>query len=137
MKSNVLVKVIMFLIGKVVYWPLYIYSITMCRYFGTTLNSVLEDNSRFKTEHVRVGNKHVARLTDKWGRHKFVFFNVDERASNIFRSVYYGLLLTYNEFSGEVESELVAYHIHLGVVRYTGRNRTCFLESLDRLEALF
>lgn len=135
--KNGITKVVMLLLGKVVYWPLYLYSVLMCRYFGTTLDSIVEDNSRFKTEHVRVGNKSVARLTDKWGRHKFVFFNDEDRASHLFRSVHYGLLLSYNEFSGEVESELVAYHIHLGIIRYTGRNKPCFLNSLERLEALF
>lgn len=135
--KNVIAKVLMLLLGRVVYWPLYLYSVLMCRYFGTTLETVLEDNSRFNAEHVKVGNKRVTRLTDKWGRHRFIFLNDEDRASNIFRDVHYGLLLTYNEFSEKVESELVAYHIHLGVVRYTGRNRTCFLESLDRLEALF
>lgn len=135
--KNVVAKILMLLLGKVVYWPLYLYSVAMCKYFGTTLDAVLEDNSRFKADHVKLGNKHVTRLTDKWGRHRFVFLNNEDRASSIFRSVHYGLLLTYNEFSGEVESELVAYHIHLGIVRYTGRNRTCFLESLGRLEALF
>lgn len=135
--KNGITKVVMLLLGKVVYWPLYLYSVLMCRYFGTTLDSIVEDNSRFKTEHVRVGNKYVARLTDKWGRHKFVFFNDEDRASHLFRSVHYGLLLSYNEFSGEVESELVVYHIHLGIIRYTGRNKPCFLNSLERLEALF
>ena len=135
--KNVLSKIVMLLLGKVVYWPLYIYSVLLCRYFGTTLNNVVEDNSRFKSDHVRVGNKYVARLTDKWGRHKFVFFNDEDRASGIFRSVHYGLLLSHNEFSGEVESELVTYHIHLGIIRYTGRNKPCFLDSLERLEALF
>ena len=135
--KNVLSKIVMLLLGKVVYWPLYIYSVLLCRYFGTTLNNVVEDNSRFKIDHVRVGNKYVARLTDKWGRHKFVFFNDEDRASGIFRSVHYALLLSHNEFSGEVESELVAYHIHLGIIRYTGRNKPCFLDSLERLEALF
>ena len=135
--KNILAKILMLLLGKVVYWPLYIYSIMLCRYFGTTLDAVMEDNLRFKAEHVKIGNKRVTRLTDKWGRHKFVFFNDEDRASNIFRSVHYGLLLTHNEFSDEVESELVAYHLHLGIIRYTGRNKPCFLESLDRLEALF
>lgn len=135
--KNVIAKVLMLLLGRVVYWPLYLYSVLMCRYFGTTLDAVLEDNSRFNAEHVKVGNKRVTRLTDKWGRHCFIFLNDEDRASNIFRDVHYGLLLTYNEFSEKVESELVAYHIHLGIIRYTGRNKTCFLESLDRLEALF
>lgn len=135
--KNGITKILMLLLGKVVYWPLYIYSTLLCRYFGTTLDNVIEDNSRFKSEHIKIGNKRVARLTDKWGRHKFVFFNDEDRASHLFRSVHYGLLLSYNEFSGEVESELVAYHIHLGIVRYTGRNKPCFLDSLDRLEALF
>ena len=135
--KNVVAKILMLLLGKVVYWPLYLYSVLLCRYFGTTLDNVIEDNSRFKSEHIKIGNKRVARLTDKWGRHKFVFFNDEDRASHPFRSVHYGLLLSYNEFSGEVESELVAYHIHLGIVRYTGRNKPCFLDSLDRLEALF
>lgn len=135
--KSIIAKILMLLLGKVVYWPLYIYSILLCRYFDTTLSAVIEDNKRFNAEHIKVGNKRVARLTDKWGRHKFVFFNDEDRASNIFRSVHYGLLLTHNEFSGEVESELVAYHIHLGIIRYTGRNKPCFLDSLDRLEALF
>jgi len=135
--KNGITKILMLLLGKVVYWPLYIYSTLLCRYFGTTLDNVIEDNSRFKSEHIKIGTKRVARLTDKWGRHKFVFFNDEDRASHLFRSVHYGLLLSYNEFSGEVESELVAYHIHLGIVRYTGRNKPCFLDSLDRLEALF
>lgn len=135
--KNGITKILMLLLGKVVYWPLYIYSTLLCRYFGTTIDNVIEDNSRFKSEHIKIGNKRVARLTDKWGRHKFVFFNDEDRASHLFRSVHYGLLLSYNEFSGEVESELVAYHIHLGIVRYTGRNKPCFLDSLDRLEALF
>lgn len=136
MKSSI-AKVVMMLLGKVVYWPLYLYSVLMCRYFGTTLDSVVEDNSRFKSEHIKIGNKRVARLTDKWGRHKFIFFNDEDRASAIFRSVHYGLLLSHNDFSGEVESELVAYHMHLGIIRYTGRNKPCFLDSLERLEALF
>lgn len=135
--KNVVAKILIMLLDKVVYWPLYIYSVLLCQYFGTSLESVIEDNSRFNIEYVKIGNKRVARLTDKWGRHKFVFFNDEDIASNIFRSVHYGLLLSYNEFSGEVESELVAYHIHLGIVRYTGRNKQCFLDSLDRLEALF
>ena len=135
--KNVVAKILMLLLGKVVYWPLYLYSVLLCRYFGTTLNSVVEDNSRFKSEHIKIGNKRVARLTDKWGRHKFIFFNDEDRASVIFRSVHYGLLLSHNDFSGEVESELVAYHMHLGIIRYTGRNKPCFLESLERLEALF
>lgn len=135
--KNGITKVLMLLLGKVVYWPLYIYSVLLCRYFGTTLDAVIEDNLRFKSEHVKVGNKRVARLTDKWGRHRFIFFNDEDRASHLFRSVHYGLLLSYNEFSGEVESELVAYHTHLGIIRYTGRNKPCFLESLERLEALF
>lgn len=136
MKTSI-AKFLMLLLGKVVYWPLYLYSVLLCRYFGTTLDSVVEDNSRFKTDHVKVGNKHVTKLADKWGRHKFVFYNDDDRASGIFRSVYYGLLLTHNDFSGEVESELVAFHMHLGIIRYTGRNKPCFLDSLERLEALF
>lgn len=135
--KSIIAKVTMLLLGKVVYWPLYLYSVLLCRYFDTTLDSVVEDNSRFKNEHIKIGNKRVARLTDKWGRHKFVFFNDEDRASGIFRSVHYGLLLSHNDFSGEVESELVAYHIHLGIIRYTGRNKPCFLESLERLEALF
>ena len=135
--KNVVAKILMLLLGKVVYWPLYLYSVLLCRYFGTTLDSVVEDNSRFKNEHIKIGNKRVARLSDKWGRHKFVFFNDEDRASGIFRSVHYGLLLSHNDFSGEVESELVAYHIHLGIIRYTGRNKPCFLESLERLETLF
>lgn len=135
--KRVVAKLLMFILGKVIFWPLYIYSILLCRYFGTTLDNVMEDNLRFKTEHVKIGNKRVTRLTDKWGRHKFVFFNDEDMASKIFRSVHYGLLLTYNEFSEEVESELVAFHDHLGIIRYTGRNKKCFLESLDRLEALF
>lgn len=135
--KSIIAKVTMLLLGKVVYWPLYLYSVLLCRYFGTTLDSVVEDNSRFKNEHIKIGNKRVARLTDKWGRHKFIFFNDEDRASAIFRSVHYGLLLSHNDFSGEVESELVAYHIHLGIIRYTGRNKPCFLESLERLEELF
>ena len=135
--KNGITKVLMLLLGKVVYWPLYIYSVLLCHYFGTTLDAVIEDNLRFKSEHVKVGNKRVARLTDKWGRHRFIFFNDEDRASRIFRSVHYGLLLSYNDFSGEVESELVAYHTHLGIIRHTGRNKPCFLDSLDRLEALF
>lgn len=135
--KSIIAKVTMLLLGKVVYWPLYLYSVLLCRYFGTTLDSVVEDNSRFKNEHIKIGNKRVARLTDKWGRHKFIFFSDEDRASVIFRSVHYGLLLSHNDFSGEVESELVAYHMHLGIIRYTGRNKPCFLESLERLEALF
>lgn len=135
--KSVIAKVLLLLLGKVVYWPLYLYSVLLCRYFDTTLDNVIEDNSRFKSDHVKFGNKRVARLTDKWGRHKFVFFNDEDRASCIFRSVHYGLLLSHNDFSGEVESELVAYHMHLGIIRYTGRNKPCFLESLERLEALF
>lgn len=135
--KNVIAKVLMLVLGKVVYWPLCLYSVMMCKYFGTTLDTVLEDNSRFNAEHVKIGNKRVTRLTDKWGRHRFIFFNDEDRASNIFRDVHYGLLLSNNEFSNEVESELVAYHMHLGIIRYTGRNKPCFLESLDRLEALF
>lgn len=135
--KNVVAKILMLLLGKVVYWPLYLYSVSLCRYFDTTLDNVIEDNSRFKSEHIKIGNKRVARLTDKWGRHKFIFFNDEDRASSIFRSVHYGLLLSNNDFSGEVESELVAYHMHLGIIRYTGRNKPCFLDSLDRLEALF
>ena len=135
--KKMIAKLLMLLIGKVVYWPLYIYSIAMCKYFGTTLDTVLEDNSRYKAEHIKIGDKCVTRLTDKWGRHKFIFYNDSDVASKLFSSVHYGLLLSYNEFSEKVESELVAYHIHLGIIRYTGRNKTCFLESLDRLEALF
>lgn len=135
--KTIIGKILILLLGRVVYWPLYLYSVMMCKYFGTTLDTVLEDNSRFNAEHVKVGNKRVTRLTDKWGRHKFVFFNEEDRASNVFRGVHYGLLLSYNDFSEKVESELVAYHTHLGIIRYTGRNKTCFLESLDRLEALF
>lgn len=136
MKTSI-AKILMLLLGKVVYWPLYLYSVLLCRYFGTALDNVIEDNSRFKSEHIKIGNKRVARLTDKWGRHKFIFFNDEDRASAIFRSVHYGLLLSHNDFSGEVESELVAYHMHLGIIRYTGRNKPCFLDSLERLEALF
>lgn len=136
MKTSI-AKTLMLLLGKVVYWPLYLYSVLLCRYFGTALDNVIEDNSRFKSEHIKIGNKRVARLTDKWGRHKFIFFNDEDRASAIFRSVHYGLLLSHNDFSGEVESELVAYHMHLGIIRYTGRNKPCFLDSLERLEALF
>ena len=135
--KNGITKVLMLLLGKVVYWPLYLYSVLLCRYFDTALDNVIEDNSRFKSEHIKIGNKRGARLTDKWGRHKFIFFNDEDRASCIFRSVHYGLLLSHNDFSGEVESELVAYHMHLGIIRYTGRNKPCFLDSLDRLEALF
>lgn len=47
--KNAIVKIIMFVLGKVVY------SVLMCRYFGSSLNSVLEDNSS-KAEHVRIGN---------------------------------------------------------------------------------
>lgn len=135
--KSIIAKVLMLLLGKVVYWPLYLYSILLCRYFGTTLDNVIEDTNRFKRGHIKIGNKRVARLTDKWGRHKFVFFNDEDRASHLFRSVHYGLLLSHNDFSGEVESELVAYHMHLGIIRYTGQSKPCFLESLDRLEALF
>lgn len=135
--KNVLAKILMLLLGKVVYWPLYFYSVMMCRYFGTTLNSVLEDNNRFKSEHVRVGNKLVTRLTDKWGRAKYIFANIDETPTKLFNGAKYGLLLSYNEFSEKVESEVVIYHIHLGIIRYSGRQRECFLNSLEQLEALF
>ena len=137
MKNNVVAKILMLVLGKVVYWPLYIYSVLMCHYFGTTLDSVVEDNSRYKAEHVKIGDKSVTRLTDKWGRHKFIFYNDSDVASKIFDSVHYGLLLVHNEFSNEVESELIIYHRHLGIIRYSGKNKQCFLESLDRLEALF
>lgn len=74
--KSVFAKVLMLLLSRVVYWPLYLYSVLMCRYFGTSLNAVLEDNSRFKSDHVRIGNKLVTRLTDKWGRTKYVFANM-------------------------------------------------------------
>jgi hypothetical protein len=135
--KNVIAKVLMLLLGKVVYWPLYLYSTLLCRYFGTTLDSVLEDNSRFKTEHVRVGNKLVTRLTDKWGRNKYIFTNMDETPSKFFKGVKYSLLLTYNEFSEKVESEVIVYHLNLGIIRYSGRQRESFLTSLEQLEALF
>lgn len=135
--KSVFTKVLMLLLGKVVYWPLYFYSVMMCRYFGTTLNAVLEDNSRFKSDHVRVGNKLVTRLTDKWGRTKYIFTNMDERPSKIFKGVKYALLLTYNEFSEKVESEVIVYHLNLGIIRYSGRQRESFLTSLEQLEALF
>lgn len=135
--KNVLAKILMLLLGKVVYWPLYFYSVMMCRYFGTTLNSVLEDNSRFTSEHVRVGNKLISRLTDKWGRIRYVFVNMDEKPSVVFKGAKYALLLTYNEFSEKVESEVVVYHLNLGILRYSGRQRESFLESLEQLEALF
>lgn len=135
--KNVIAKVLMLVLGRVVYWPLYLYSVIMCRYFGTTLHDVLEDNSRFTTEHVRVGNKLITRLTDKWGRNRYVFANMDERPSKIFKGVKYALLLTYNEFSEKVESEVVVYHIHLGIIRYSGKQRTSFLTSLEQLESLF
>ena len=135
--KNVLAKILMLLLGKVVYWPLYFYSVMMCRYFGTTLNSVLEDNSRFTSEHVRVGNKLISRLTDKWGRTRYVFVNMDEKPSGFFKGAKYALLLTYNEFSEKVESEVVVYHLNLGILRYSGRQRESFLESLEQLEALF
>ena len=135
--KNVVAKILMLLLGKVVYWPLYFYSVMMCRYFGTTLYDVLEDNSRFTTKHIRVGNKLITRLTDKWVGNRYVFANMDERPSKIFKDVKYALLLTYNEFSEKVESEVVVYHIHLGIIRYSGRQRECFLNSLEQLEALF
>lgn len=135
--KNVVAKILMLLLGKVVYRPLYFYSVMMCRYFGTTLNSVLEDNSRFTSEHVRVGNKLITRLTDKWGRNRYVFANMDERPSKIFKGVKYALLLTYNEFSEKVESEVIVYHLNLGIIRYSGRQRESFLTSLEQLEALF
>ncbi len=135
--KSMLAKLLMFLLGKVVYWPLYFYSVMMCRYFGTSLNAVLEDNSRFKSEHVRIGNKLVTRLTDKWGRNKYIFTNMDETPSKFFKGVKYSLLLTYNEFSEKVESEVVVYHIHLGIIRYSGIQRESFLLSLEQLEALF
>lgn len=135
--KNIVAKILMLLLGKVVYWPLYFYSVMMCRYFGTTLNSVLEDNSRFTSEHVRVGNKLITRLTDKWGRNRYVFANMDERPSKIFKGVKYALLLTYNEFSEKVESEVIVYHLNLGIIRYSGRQRESFLTSLEQLEALF
>lgn len=135
--KNVLAKILMLLLGKVVYWPLYFYSVMMCRYFGTTLNSVLEDNSRFTSEHVRVGNKLISRLTDKWGRTRYVFVNMDEKPSGVFKGAKYALLLTYDEFSEKVESEVVVYHRNLGILRYSGRQRECFLNSLEQLEALF
>ena len=135
--KNVIAKVLMLVLGKVIYWPLYLYSVMMCRYFATTLYGVLEDNSRFTTEHVRVGNKLISRLTDKWGRHRYVFANMDERPSKIFKGVKYALLLTYNEFSEKVESEVIVYHLNLGIIRYSGRQRDSFLTSLEQLEALF
>lgn len=135
--KNAIVKIIMFVLGKVVYWPLYVYSVLMCRYFGSSLNSVLEDNSRYKAEHVRIGNKLITRLTDKWGRTKYVFANMDENPSKVFKGAKYALLLTYNEFSEKVESEVVVYHINLGILRYSGRQRESFLTSLEQLESLF
>lgn len=135
--KNAIVKIIMFVLGKVVYWPLYIYSVLMCRYFGSSLNSVLEDNSRYKAEHVRIGNKLITRLTDKWGRTKYVFANMDENPSKVFKGAKYALLLTYNEFSEKVESEVIVYHINLGILRYSGRQRESFLTSLEQLESLF
>lgn len=135
--KNAIVKIIMFVLGKVVYWPLYVYSVLMCRYFGSSLNSVLEDNSRYKAEHVRIGNKLITRLTDKWGRTKYVFANMDENPSKVFKGAKYALLLTYNEFSKKVESEVIVYHINLGILRYSGRQRESFLTSLEQLESLF
>lgn len=135
--KNDIVKIIMFVLGKVVYWPLYVYSVLMCRYFGSSLNSVLEDNSRYKAEHVRIGNKLITRLTDKWGRTKYVFANMDENPSKVFKGAKYALLLTYNEFSEKVESEVIVYHINLGILRYSGRQRESFLTSLEQLESLF
>lgn len=135
--KNAIVKIIMFVLGKVVYWPLYVYSVLMCRYFGSSLNSVLEDNSRYKAEHVRIGNKLITRLTDKWGRTKYVFANMDENPSKVFKGAKYALLLTYNEFSEKVESEAIVYHINLGILRYSGRQRESFLTSLEQLESLF
>ena len=135
--KNAIVKIIMFVLGKVVYWPLYVYSVLMCRYFGSSLNSVLEDNSRYKAEHVRIGNKLITRLTDKWGRTKYVFANIDENPSKVFKGAKYALLLTYNEFSEKVESEVIVYHINLGILRYSGRQRESFLTSLEQLESLF
>lgn len=135
--KNAIVKIIMFVLGKVVYWPLYIYSVLMCRYFGSSLNSVLEDNSRYKAEYVRIGNKLITRLTDKWGRTKYVFANMDENPSKVFKGAKYALLLTYNKFSEKVESEVIVYHINLGILRYSGRQRDSFLTSLEQLEALF
>nr|DAS62687.1 MAG TPA: hypothetical protein [Caudoviricetes sp.] len=135
--KNAIVKIIMFVLGKVVYWPLYVYSVLMCRYFGSSLNSVLEDNSRYKAEHVRIGNKLITRLTDKWGRTKYVFANMDENPSKVFKGAKYALLLTYNEFSEKVESEVIVYHINLGILRYSGRQRESFLTSLEQLESLF
>lgn len=135
--KNAIVKIIMLVLGKVVYWPLYVYSVLMCRYFGSSLNSVLEDNSRYKAEHVRIGNKLITRLTDKWGRTKYVFANMDENPSKVFKGAKYALLLTYNEFSEKVESEVIVYHINLGILRYSGRQRESFLTSLEQLESLF
>lgn len=135
--KSIFAKVLMLLLGRVVYWPLYLYSVLMCRYFGTSLNAVLEDNSRFKSDHVRVGNKLVTRLNDKWGRTKYVFANMDETPTKLFSGAKYALLLTYNEFSEKVESEVVVYHIHLGIIRYSGKQRTSFLTSLEQLESLF
>lgn len=135
--KNAIVKIIMFVLGKVVYWPLYVYSVLMCRYFGSSLNSVLEDNGRYKAEHVRIGNKLITRLTDKWGRTKYVFANMDENPSKVFKGAKYALLLTYNEFSEKVESEVIVYHINLGILRYSGRQRESFLTSLEQLESLF
>ena len=135
--KNAIVKIIMFVLGKVVYWPLYVYSVLMCRYFGSSLNSVLEDNIRYKAEHVRIGNKLITRLTDKWGRTKYVFANMDENPSKVFKGAKYALLLTYNEFSEKVESEVIVYHINLGILRYSGRQRESFLTSLEQLESLF
>ena len=135
--KSVFAKVLMLLLSRVVYWPLYLYSVLMCRYFGTSLNAVLEDNSRFKSDHVRIGNKLVTRLTDKWGRTKYVFVNMDETSTKLFSGAKYALFLTYNEFSEKVESEVVVYHIHLGIIRYSGKQRTSFLTSLEQLESLF
>lgn len=134
---SIIAKILMLVLGKVVYWPLYLYSVLMCRYFGTTLNAVLENNSRFKSEHVRIGNKLVTRLTDKWGRTKYIFANMDENPTKLFRGAKYALLLSHNEFSEKVESEVVVYHLNLGILRYSGRQRESFLESLEQLEALF
>ena len=111
--KSVFAKVLMLLLSRVVYWPLYLYSVLMCRYFGTSLNAVLEDNSRY------------------------VFANMDETSTKLFSGAKYALLLTYNEFSEKVESEVVVYHIHLGIIRYSGKQRTSFLTSLEQLESLF
>ena len=62
---------------------------------------------------------------------------MDETPTKLFSGAKYALLLTYNEFSEKVESEVVVYHLNLGILRYSGRQRESFLESLEQLEALF